>query len=261
MTEEQVAIEAALAAGRVLAEARDVRAAGGGLGVRHKGAVDLVTEYDLRCEAAIREVLARHTPDVPVYGEEGGGAADARTRWVVDPIDGTTNFVHGFPYFAVSIGLEVDGAPTVGVVLDGVRGTVFRATTGKGAWADDQRIRVSGARTLDEALCATGFAYDRRTRAAFYLRFVAAALEHTQGIRRAGAAALDLSMVAAGAIDLYWEFNLSWWDVAAGTVLVQEAGGRVDPIPGRTRNDPVATNGWLHDLWMEQMERLLEEGT
>jgi myo-inositol-1(or 4)-monophosphatase len=254
VTEEDVAIEAAGAAEALLRGARPDA-------VRHKGPADLVTELDLRCEAAIRDVLARHLPDIPVLGEEGGGAEDARTRWVVDPLDGTTNFVHGFPFFAVSIALEVDGEPTVGVVVDVARGRTFRATVGRGAWIGDQRLAVSRVRTLEDALCATGFAYDSRTRAAYYLRFVQDALEQTQGIRRAGAAALDLAYVAAGNLDVYWEFNLGWWDVAAGTVLVREAGGRVDPIPGRTRREPIATNGWLHDAWIARMERLLEEGT
>jgi myo-inositol-1(or 4)-monophosphatase len=251
--EEQVAVEAAEAAAALIANAPP------GV-VRQKGAVDLVTEMDVRCEAAIREVLSRHTPDVPVMGEESGGAEQARTRWVVDPIDGTTNYVHGFPFYAVSVGLEVDGEPTVGVVVDVVRKVVFRATTGRGAWAGDTRLRVSDVRTLDQALCATGFAYDRRTRSAFYLRFVREALEHTQGIRRCGAAALDLALVAAGNIDLYWEFGLSWWDVAAGIVLVREAGGTATPIPGKRRTDPIATNGWLHDEWSARLERLLREG-
>lgn len=250
-TEEDVAVEAATAAAALLGS--------GPREVRHKGVVDLVTEMDLRSEAAIREILTRHTPDVPILGEEGGGAEHATTRWVVDPIDGTTNYVHGFPFFAVSIGLEVDGEPTVGVVVDVPRQRVYRATRGRGARVGDEPLRVSEVRSLDQALAATGFAYDRRTNADFYLRFVKVALETTQCVRRAGSAALDLAQVAAGSIDLYWEFNLGWWDVAAGIVLVREAGGRVDPIPGRARTSPLATNGWLHDAWTSLMERVLSE--
>jgi myo-inositol-1(or 4)-monophosphatase len=251
VTEEEVAVEAATAAARLLV-ARPTN-------VRHKGAVDLVTEMDLRCEATIREILARHTPDVPVLGEEGGGAEAASTRWVVDPLDGTTNYVHGFPFYSVSIALEVDGEPVVGVVVDAVRQRVFRATAGRGAYAGDEVLRVSDVRSLGEALSATGFAYDRRGRADFYLRFVKSALERTQCIRRAGSAALDLAHVAAGALDLYWEFNLGWWDVAAGYVLVREAGGRVGPMQGQERTSPLATNGWLHDAWSAEIERLLLE--
>lgn len=243
MTEEDIAVEAALAAARVLASRQ------GPLQVQHKGTANLVTEVDLAAEEAIREVLGRHTPELPILGEEQGGS-EAQTRWVVDPLDGTTNFVHGFPFYSVSIGLEVDGQPTVGVVVDAVRGTVYRATLGKGAFADDARIRTSDVRTLEDALCATGFAYDRKSKAGFYLKFVQAFLERTQGIRRAGSAALDLTLVASGRIDLYWEFNLRPWDVLAGTVLVREAGGRVSPIPGYETRDPscpVAANPWLHD--------------
>lgn len=251
MTEEDIAVQAALAAAPLLRE-RPV-------GVRHKGAVDLVTEVDLAVERAVREVLARHTPEVPVLGEEGGGAEAARTRWVVDPLDGTTNFVHGFPFYCTSIALEVDGRPVVGVIHDPVRGRTFRGTAGRGATVDGAPLRVSDVRTLDAALCATGFPYDRRQRAGFYLRFVKLALERTQGVRRAGAAALDLAQLAAGQVDLYWEFNLGRWDVAAGWLLVEEAGGRVTPIPGYTLDGPacpMATNGWLHD----QLAALIDEG-
>jgi myo-inositol-1(or 4)-monophosphatase len=243
VTEEAVAVEAAAAATAILRTSAPT-------GVRHKGAIDLVTEVDLRCETAIREVLGRHLPDVPILGEEGGGATGATTRWVVDPLDGTTNFVHGFPFYAVSIGLEVDGVPTVGVVVDAVRDRVYRATVGRGAWLGETRLRTSDVRTLDQALCATGFPYDARANAAYHLRFVQLFLERTQGIRRAGAASLDLAMVAAGAFDLYWEFGLRPWDVSAGTVLVREAGGRVSRIPGHDSYDPaspIAANPWLHD--------------
>lgn len=250
-----MAVEAALAAAAVLADV-GLRAT-----ARQKGAVDWVTDADLGAERAIREVLARHTPDVPILGEEGGGG-DATTRWVVDPLDGTTNFVHGFPFYAVSIGLEVDGVPTVGVVHDVVRRRTFRATTGRGGTVEGVPLRTSEVRTLEGALCATGFAYDRRKRVDFYLRFVREMLLRSQGIRRAGAAALDLASTAEGSIDVYWEFALSPWDVVAGIVLVREAGGRVSPIPGHPLTspaNPIATNPWLHDEVVALIGRLLEE--
>lgn len=255
MTEEDVAVEAAAAAAAVLSTARPT-------GVRNKGAVDLVTEVDLACEAAIRAVLARHTPDVPVLGEEGGGATGASTRWVVDPLDGTTNFVHGFPFWCVSIGLEVDGVPTVGVVVDAVRRRTYRGTRGNGATVEGVALRTSDVRTLDAALFATGFPYDRRQKAAFYLKIVQRVLERGQGLRRAGAAALDLCLVAEGAIDAYWEFGLRPWDTLAGFVLVHEAGGRISPVPGRSLTDPVcpiATNAWLHDEVIALIGEALEE--
>jgi len=247
MTELDVAIEAAKAA-FALQRSRPRQ-------VDLKGAIDLVTEVDLACEAAIRDVLGRHTPDVPVLGEEGGGADGATTRWIVDPLDGTTNFVHGFPFWCVSIALERDGVLEVGVVIDGVRGEVFAAARGRGATADGVRIAVSPTRTLSSALLGTGFPYDSRENAAFYLKYVQRALERTQGIRRAGAAALDLAMVACGRLDAFWEFRLAPWDVAAGQLLVAEAGGRCTghdgvAMPRDMRIHPLATNGWLHDEMM-----------
>jgi myo-inositol-1(or 4)-monophosphatase len=253
MTEEEVAIEAAMAARAVLLR-------GGAKEVRHKGAVDLVTAMDVACERVVRDVLQRHTPDIPVLGEEGGGATTARTRWVVDPIDGTTNFVHGFPYYATSIGLEVDGRFTVGVIFDHVRDVTYRATRGRGAFAGDRPLKVSDVRSIDQALVATGFAYDRRTNAPFYLRFVQAFLERGQCIRRGGASSLDLALTAAGNVDVYFEFHLARWDISAGVVLVEEAGGTVTPIPGRTLDGPasiIASNGWLHEEATAIIERVL----
>jgi myo-inositol-1(or 4)-monophosphatase len=191
-----------------------------------------------------------------VLGEEGGGAETATTRWVVDPLDGTTNFVHGLPHYGPSIALEVDGETLVGVVVDVMRGQVFRATAGQGSFCDDVPMRVSDVRDLSQALVATGFAYDRRERAAFYLERVQRALVHCQGVRRAGAAALDLAYVADGRLDAYWEFHLSRWDVAAGRLLVTEAGGAVEPIPGESMGDrpcPLASNGWLQEAFRALM--------
>jgi len=241
-----VATEAAQAAGAILRRAYAARPGP----VERKGAVDLVTETDRACERAVREVLGRHTPDLPILGEEQGGASSAATRWVVDPLDGTTNFVHGFPWFAVSIALEVDGVPEVGVVLDPLRDLAFTAQRGRGAHANGERLRVSRVDALDDALIATGFPYDRRERADFYLARLRAVLLRCQGIRRAGAASLDLARVAAGQLDAYWEFGLQPWDVAAGHLLVTEAGGRVTAHDGgpleRERPCPLATNGALH---------------
>jgi myo-inositol-1(or 4)-monophosphatase len=224
---------------------------------RKSGAIDLVTEVDRASEAAVREVLGRHTPDLPVLGEEGGG--DLRsTCWIVDPLDGTTNFVHGFPMYAVSIGLVVDGVPTVGVVHDVPRNHTYAAEHGRGATRDGAAIRVSPVADLGEALCLTGFPYDRRQRAAFYLGYVQKALERTQGVRRSGSAALDLCQVACGAVDLYWEFTLGPWDVAAGAVIVAEAGGRITDLTGRALSvgapRPLATNARLHEAALAMLD-------
>jgi len=250
MTEAQIAVEAALAAGAIL-RAND----GGPRQVQHKGRVDLVTEIDLQCETAIREVLARHTPDIPVLGEEGGGAEHAATRWVVDPLDGTTNFVHGYPFVCTSIALEVDGEAQAAAIHDPLRDHTYQATRGQGAWCGDRRLKVSDCRDLDQALIGTGFAYDRRERAGFYLKTFRAAMERCRGLRRAGAAAMELALLADGRLDGFWEFNLKRWDVAAGALLVHEAGGRVTDHDGGRLDGlvvhPLMTNGWLHDALQE----------
>lgn len=244
--------EAAAAAGAILAPYVDRRPAA----FDTKSAdIDLVTEVDRACEAAIRRVLERRTPDVAIVGEEGGGAF-ADEAWVVDPIDGTTNFVHGFPFFAVSIGLVRGGQPVAGVVFDVVRERRYEAALGQGAFRVGRDgvahpLRVSAAPTLGASLFATGFAYDRKQNAAFYLKHVKRALETGHGIRRCGAASLDLALVAEGATDAYWEFNLAPWDVAAGAILVAEAGGRVTAIDGGPLDiahpHVAATNGRVHD--------------
>jgi len=256
LTELDVALEAARAAGAILAHR-----GGGPARVRHKGAVDLVTEVDLACEEAVHEVLAHHTPEIPLLSEEEAGDSEAGTRWVVDPLDGTTNFVHGFPVYAVSVALEVDGEGAVAVVLDPVRGLEYTARRGGGARCNGARLRVSDCRDLGRALVGTGFPYDRRdaANARRYTRYVEAVIRNAQGVRRAGAAALDLAWLASGSLDAFWEFKLRWWDIAAGRLLVEEAGGRFTAHDGgevdRSWPSPLVTNGWLH----EQMMRLLTD--
>jgi myo-inositol-1(or 4)-monophosphatase len=245
VSELAVAVEAAQAAAAVL------RGAGSNFRVSHKGVVDLVTEIDEAAEAAVREVLGRHTPDIPILGEEEGGAWDEATRWIVDPLDGTTNFVHGFPWYCVSVGLEVDGVRAVGVILEPVRDRLFTAVRGQGAHCDGVRLRVSQRAELSQALVATGFPYDRHENGHVYVAQMERVMRRVQGIRRAGAAALDLALVAAGQLDAYWETNLRPWDLAAGALLVEEAGGRLTGHDGTAALDPrwpapLASNGHLH---------------
>ncbi len=260
-----VAVQAARAAGAIIRQA-----AGDGIGpptlpddldggtrISRKGDIDLVTRIDLASEAAIRAVLAEQTPDIPVLAEEGGGARTATTRWIVDPLDGTTNFVHGFPAYAVSIGLQVDGVIQVGCIYDPLRDHLYTATRGGGAACNGTRIRVSQTTALGDALLLTGFPYDRQQRAAEYLRIVQAFMERCRGIRRAGAAALDFAHVAAGRADGFWELGLAPWDVCAGVLLVQEAGGVVTDMSGGPisidRPRVLASNGQIH----AQMARIL----
>lgn len=253
MSAQEVA-EAAARAGMAVIAAHGSQA----LRVDRKGAVDLVTQVDLAAEAAVRAVLSERSPGVPVLGEEGGGAVAADTRWIVDPLDGTTNFVHGFPHYAVSVALEEHGQLVAGCIACPRSGEVVVASQGGGAWLDGQRLQVSDVRSLDQALFLTGFAYDRRERPDFYLPRVRRALVAGQGLRRCGAATHDFLHIARGRADVYWELNLGAWDVAAGILIVREAGGRVTALDGAPvdLSAPVvlATNGWLHDAAQALLE-------
>ncbi len=253
----ELARHAALAAGAIMLDA-PVR------GVRHKGAVDLVTEVDLACEAVIKTILSHGTPDVPILGEESAeaGAPVPPTCWIVDPLDGTTNFVHGFPAYGVSIALQVDGVLQLGCVHDPLRSETFTAVRGQGAACNGEPIRVSELRSLDESLLISGFPYDRRERAAYYLAFFQAFMERAQGVRRAGAASLDLCWLAAGRADGYWEFGLKPWDIAAGALIIREAGGRVTGMRGEDLDLAgariVASNGHIHSQLDEILEGVFE---
>jgi len=220
-------------------------------GIHQKGAVDLVTQIDLAAEAAICAVLERDSPGVPILAEERGGARNAPTRWIIDPLDGTTNFVHGFPHYAVSVALEVDGVLQGGCIADPRNGSVAVAGRGLGATLDGHALTVSDTPDLDSALFLTGFAYDRRSRPDFYLKRVRRALVAGRGLRRCGAATHDFLHIAIGRADVDWEFALGPWDVAAGILLVEEAGGRVTTLTGGAVNidkpEILATNRRLHD--------------
>lgn len=245
----EVALGASKAACALLAGARpaDIRVKG--------NPKDLVTEWDLKSEALIRAKLSSGAPDIAIVGEEEGGVAEpGARRWLVDPIDGTVNFAHGLPLWCVSIGLEDDDGPAVGVVAAPALGWSFWAWRGGGAYFDDGRgahaMQVSAVATIDRALLVTGFPYDYAIAPGNNL----AQWDHLQRkatCRRLGAAALDLALVARGAFDGYWERKLKPWDVCAGALLVAEAGGRVtDTRGGRflpQAGEAVATNGAIHD--------------
>jgi len=219
-------LSVALAAARV--GAGIVGAAfGGAQSAEFKGAVDPVTEIDRLAETAILDVLASERPGDGVLAEETGGSRNLAGRhWIVDPLDGTVNFVHGIPQVAVAVGLYEDGHPRVGVVVDPIRGEEFTAVIGDGARLNGEAITVSG-RDLSDGVIATGFPYDRRDQGGRYADIVGTVLGRARGVRRFGSAALDLAWVACGRLDGYWEFGLGPWDIAAAMVLVQEAGGRV----------------------------------
>jgi myo-inositol-1(or 4)-monophosphatase len=226
--------------------------------VRYKRTtVDLVTQTDVESEALIQRLLAERFPGHGLLGEEGSGAGSsardgAAPLWIVDPVDGTTNFAHGHPCYCVSIALQLEGELAVGVVHAPVLGLTWAARRGGGATRNGAPIRVSSTPSLDLALCATGFPYDRATSTDNNLTEWGFMLRRVQGLRCCGSAAIDLAFVADGTYDAFWEKRLKPWDVAAGTLIVTEAGGRVTALDGGASVPPwpeviVATNGAVHD--------------
>lgn len=201
--------------------------------VEHKGSIDLVTEADRASERYLVEALGAAFPEASILAEEGGEVRrQGSYTWVVDPLDGTTNFAHGYPVFAVSIALLQGEHPVLGVVHDPMRQESFTAAAGKGAYLGDRRLQVSDVTRLTEALVVTGFPYDVRTNPRNNLPQFSAFLQRARGVRRDGSAALNLAYLAAGRFDGFWEEGLSPWDVAAGTLLVREAGGQVTGYGG-----------------------------
>ncbi|MER3451522.1 MAG: inositol monophosphatase [Thermus sp.] len=213
------------------------------------GPTDLVTQADKESEEAIKALLLSRFPDHGFLGEEGGGDAPGGVRWVVDPLDGTVNYAHGFPFYGVSIALEVEGRVELGVILDTARGELFTALRGQGAYLNGRPIRVTGRQELLGSLLATGFPYDV-AKDPENLTYFERALRKGLLVRRPGAAALDLAYVAAGRLDGFWEVKLNPWDVAAGWLLVEESGGRVTDLEGGPyrlgHRYIVATNGHIH---------------
>jgi myo-inositol-1(or 4)-monophosphatase len=203
------------------------------LGVRAKGRNDFVTEIDQLAERDIIETIRRSHPDHGFLGEESGRSGGDEFIWIIDPLDGTTNFLHGFPTFAVSLACEYRGRLEHAVVYDPMRQELFTASRGDGAQLDGRRIRVSKQLELEGALVATGFPYRANTRwIDEYLAMLKTVMQQTAGIRRPGAASLDLAYVAAGRVDGFWEIGLNAWDTAAGTLLITEAGGRIGTLGG-----------------------------
>ncbi|HEX3505055.1 MAG TPA: inositol monophosphatase family protein [Xanthobacteraceae bacterium] len=222
------------------------------LQVSMKGPANFVTAADRRAEEIVREELAKARPDYGFLGEEGGTreGSDKSHRWIVDPLDGTTNFLHGIPHFAVSIALERNGTIVAGLVYNPANDDLFVAERGKGAFLNDKRIRVAGRQRLAEAIVACGLPHHGRGDLALARCEIAAAQQHFAGLRRFGAAALDLAWVAAGRFDAYWERDLSPWDMAAGIILVREAGGFVSDLDGHdailTKGEVAAGNDTMH---------------
>lgn len=250
-----IAVEAARNAGAIVDEyARK------GFRVEHKDKVNLVTDADTRAEEAIVEAISRVFPDHQILAEERGQAGSASPyKWVIDPLDGTTNFAHGFPAYCVSIGVEYEGRCILGVVFDPTRQELFVAEAGGSAFLNGTPLRVSRASTLDTALLVTGFAYDIRESEQNNLDHFARFALRAQGVRRTGTAALDLCYVAAGRFDGFWELKLQPWDTAAGALIVMEAGGRVSDFSGGPFSiygkELVASNGLIHNEMLKVLQR------
>ena len=200
--------------------------------IRHKGTIDLVTEYDLRSEKLIVDGIRQAFPQDAWLAEEGGLRGSGDTRWLIDPLDGTVNFAHGVPIFAVSIAFARAGEPVMGVIYDPLRDELYHAVGGAGAFLNGRRLAVAHPAGLNDSLLVTGFAYDIRTSNDNNLDHYAAFALRSLGVRRLGAASLDLAYVAAGRFDGYWELSVEAWDVAAGVILVREAGGMATRCDG-----------------------------
>jgi len=217
-----------------------------------KGRIDLVTEYDRRSERLLLNRIRSRYPAHAILAEESGaGEGDAEVRWIVDPLDGTTNFAHNYPFFCVSIGIETRGELVAGVVFDPVRDELFAAARGLGATLNGRPIHVSHIDSLESALLVTGFPYWIRERPEPTLTVFREFLLRAQGVRRDGSAALNLCYLACGRFDGFWERSLSPWDMAAGVLIVREAGGRVTRFDGETfeldRREILASNDAIHD--------------
>lgn len=247
------AIEAAQAAARLHTFYQGQR-----LQITTKSSItDLVTEVDQKSETAIRELILAKYPEHVVLGEEEGQQAYGSHRWIVDPLDGTLNYAHGFPFYCVSIALEIEGSLEVGVVLDTVRDELFYAVRGQGAFCNGRKINGSSEPTLRNAMLATGFSYEPE-KIAGNVKVFERMLHQARTVRRPGAAALDLCYVACGRLDGFWELTLKAWDVAAGVLIVQEAGGTVTTPAGAPYHihlpEIVASNGHLHSRFLQALD-------
>jgi len=252
----RLALEVATEAGEIAREGFRTRPR-----ATEKGLHDLVTEFDLRSEEHIRSRLSAATPDMALVVEEGGGAASATSTWYCDPLDGTTNFVHGHPFWSVSIGVLELGVPVVGAVVApclGLWWTGYRggsATRGRLGEAHGERCRVSQTRNLDDALLATGFPPNRQREPDNNLATFVDVMHYVRGIRRCGSAAVDLCFVGDGTYDGYWERRLNAWDLTAGAAVVSSAGGRLSSLSGGpadlTQGDLLASNGLIHDAMVD----------
>lgn len=225
--------------------------------IKLKGEADLVTEVDVMCEERIKEIIQSKYPGHEILAEESGGGK-GRYRWIVDPLDGTTNYAHAYPFFCTSIALEIDGVIVVGVVYNPLSEELFTAMRGSGAFLNGKAIYVSKVSKLENAMAGTGFPYEREMRLGLSLELFRRMIGPVQAIRRDGSAALNLCYVAAGRFDLFWELTLHPWDIAAGCLMIEEAGGKVTRIDGSAMElgapDIAASNSILHSALIRTLK-------
>lgn len=233
------------------------------LSIESKGRNDFVSEVDRLCEREIVDILRTAYPSHGIKGEEGGEQKGDSFTWVIDPLDGTTNYLHGFPMFAVSIALQHRNKIEHGVVLDPLHEELFTASRGQGASLNDRRIRVSRVQQLQKSLLGTGFPFRSEHNIELWLDTLKSFIKTTSGIRRAGSAALDLAYVASGRLDGFWEFDLKPWDIAAGGLLIQEAGGIITGMDGDSdfinKSDIIAGNRNIHIQILKQLQTALQK--
>lgn len=254
-----VAVGAAMQAGRVIMESY-----GKVLQVEAKQHHDFVTEVDKRSEESIIRFVQRAFPSHEILAEESGQHQNVNAcRWIIDPLDGTTNFIHGVPMFAVSIGLEVEGELTVGVVYEPVRKELFVAEKNKGAFLNNRKISVSSVTDRSRCLLATGFPFRYYELLDDYLKIFKSFMMQTSGIRRPGSAALDLCYLACGRFDGFWELNLKPWDIAAGTLIIKEAGGLVTDFAGQSnflyKGNVIGSNTLIHPWMLDTVKDVLHD--
>ena len=255
----ELAVRAAREAGAILQEY-----AARGFQIEHKGRINLVTEADLASERHIKQLIASHYPGHHILAEESGVTAHSQSSdeywWIIDPLDGTTNFSHGFPCYAVSIGVEYKGEMVAGAIYDPSRDEMFAAERGAGATCNDRKICVSDVEPLEKALVVSGFPYDIRERVDEYLPAWREFLKRAQGVRRFGSAAIDMAYVAMGRLEGFWEHGLNPWDTAAGWIIIEEAGGRVTKLDGSPFDNytpsMLCTNGKVHDEMLDALRSL-----
>lgn len=233
--------------------------------INEKGLNDFVTEVDRRAEEIIIDTILKAYPGHSILAEESGRRGEGEFQWVIDPLDGTTNYLHGFPQFAISIALLHNNVLDQAVIYDPLRQELFTASRGDGAYLNSRRIRVSKRRSLEGALLGTGFPFGDSEKLETFIRTFRAIFPLTAGIRRAGAASLDLAYVACGRLDGFWEFNLKQWDIAAGALLIQEAGGIVTSLSNddtfMQHGNILAANPKLHEELVKVLQTAISAGT